>query len=272
MEQRATSYHSQGLVRAIRLLGALEEADRPLSLASLSTSLDLPKSTLVRLLAILEEHDYVFREGTPPTFGIGHAVFELSESYRRQVDADALASPYLRRVADDTGLTANVGVLQGRSVLHVCVEEPSRPLRFRSASGSLDHAYCTGLGKMLLSALDRDAATAHLPEEPFTGYTDHTLTSREALDAELEAVRGRGFSIDDEERDPGVTCIAVPIVAGSVNAAVSVAGPSAELAPARRAELLDVLRRSAAELAADTRFVSALRLSRSASTREDASR
>ncbi|MDZ8274867.1 IclR family transcriptional regulator [Microbacterium aquimaris] len=260
MERHATSYQSQGLVRALRILRTLGTTDRAMGLADLSLALELPKSTLVRLLAVLEEQEFVYRTGNPPKYTVGHAVLEISETYRRQADTAEVAAPHLRELAAITGLTANIGVLEGRWVLHVCVEEPDRPLRFRSSAGSLDHTYCTGLGKLLLSRIPADRVDDHLPAEPLPSFTPHTLTTRADLETEFDRIRERGYSLDDQERDLGVICLAVPVPSDTdVNVAVSVSGPAGELSPERREQLLPVLQRVAEDLAANGRFLPSLR-------------
>jgi DNA-binding IclR family transcriptional regulator len=261
MEPHSTPYHSQGLVRALRLLRVLGTADRALRLAELAAALELPKSTLIRLLTVLEDEEFVYREGDPASYTVGHAVLEITESFRRQANVVDVAAPYLKRVAQETGLTANIGTLEGRWVLHICVEEPDRPLRFRSSNGSLDHTHCTGLGKMLLSALSGERLGDHLPsEEPFTSFTEHTITDRAALESELERVRDRGYSIDDQERDTGVVCMALAIPNRlDLNVALSVAGPAGELTEARRPATLRILRDTASALGTDSRFLAALR-------------
>lgn len=260
MEQRATSYQSQGLVRALRLLRHLGGLDDAATLSELSSALDIPKSTVLRLLAVLEDEGFVLRTGEPPRFRLGHAVLELADKSLRNADATELAAPVLRLLADRTGLTANLGVLAGHSVLHLRVEEPDRPLRFRSSSGSLDHTWCTGLGKMLLAGLAPELRAAHLPEEPYASFTPSTISTRSALDEELERIRERGHSIDDEERDRGVACVAmsVPNDVGA-HVAISVAGPSGELDAEGRRAALPRLQDAAAELGENPRFLSALR-------------
>lgn len=256
--KQATPYHSQGLVRALGILKAVGASTEPLSLAELSTDLDLPKSTLVRLLKILEEGGFLHRDAA--RYSIGHAVLELGEIYRRQANAAEVAAPYLRELAGETGLTANIGILEGRWVLHVVVQEPDRPLRFRSASGSLDHAYATGLGKMLMSALPVNCLGDHLPvEEPWQEFTANTITNVERMLAELEIIRDRGYSVDQQERDLGVECMAVPIPNGArLNVALSVAGPTGEFGEDERLRYLAALRDKAQQLGENARFIASL--------------
>ena len=268
MEPSSTSYHSQGLVRAIAILRELGSATSARTLSDLASSLELPKPTLVRLLKILEEHDFVHRDADG--YAIGHAILDLGENYRRQANTADVAAPYLRELATATGLTANLGVLEGRWVLHVVVEEPDRPLRFRSASGSLDHTYSTGLGKMLMSALPTEALAEHLPaESPWPRFTEHTITDLDAMVAELAVIRERGCSVDQQERDLGVICMAVPIPnLARLNVALSIAGPSGELGPAEREQHLPLLQRVAADLGNNARFITALRAAHGAHSLE----
>jgi IclR family acetate operon transcriptional repressor len=256
VEQAGPSYHSQGLSRALATLRVLSAADQPLTLAQLAQELELPKSTLVRLLSVMQEEGFIRRYGDPPTFAIGHVVHEIAQAYRPPSIAE-IAAPVMKRLADEIGFTANLGVLRDRSVLHLHVEEPQRALRF-AASGTLDDTYCTGLGKMLLSALPPDARAGHLPEvEPYQSWTPQTITTRRELDAELDRIAAAGFSIDDEERNRGVSCMAV-LLPVDENISISVSGPTGELTTRDQKQKLPMLRDGAAEIAAAPGFTTAL--------------
>jgi len=258
MEQRATSYHSQGLNRALAILRLLGKASTPLTLAAIASELDLPKSTVVRLLHVMEDEGFVRKFGEHPAYSIGHTIHEIAEGYRPPSMAE-ITAPVLSRLADEVGFTANLGVLEGPSVLHLHVAEPQRALRF-ATGGTLDFAYCTGLGKLLMSVLAEDAIDAHLPEtEPYPSWTPHTITTRAGIVAELERISEAGYSIDDEERNRGVTCMAVLLPTDDApTLALSVSAPSAELEASAQEALLPVLRAAAAELVALPGFETAL--------------
>lgn len=258
MEQRAKSYHSQGLNRALAILRLLGKASAPLTLAAVASQLDLPKSTAVRLLLVMEEEGFVRRTGERPAYSIGHSVYEIAEGYRPPSMAEVTA-PVLSRLADEVGFTANLGVLEGPSVLHLHVVEPQRALRF-ATGGTLDFAYCTGLGKLLMSVLPETEIDAHLPEEqPYKSWTPRTITTRDGIVAELGRIREAGYSLDDEERNRGVTCMAVLLpTADAPTLALSVSAPSGELGESAREGVLPVLRAAAAELVALPEFDAAL--------------
>ncbi|MGH3238730.1 MAG: IclR family transcriptional regulator [Spirillospora sp.] len=255
----AANYHANALARGLALLERLAGQGGTLTLNDFSTGTGLPKSTLVRLLGVLEEMGYVVRADERPAYRLGHKTLMLSTAYLTGLDLSQVAGEHLASVAEATGQTANLGVLDGREVLHVCVREPDRPIRFHTTPGTRDAAYCTGLGKMLLARLDPSDLAAHLPPEPFAARTEHTFTTAPALAAELKVTAERGHALDDNEGSVGLRCVAAPVeVDGACVAAVSVSGPSAEFDDDRRARYLDSLRSAAAGLAADADVVAAL--------------
>ncbi|MGQ7312589.1 IclR family transcriptional regulator [Microbacterium arabinogalactanolyticum] len=249
MELNSTSYHSQGLARGLAALRVLGTESQPMSLAALSRSLDLPKPTVVRLLAVMEREGFVTRVGQPPAYSLGPSLYALTESLG-PADLSQLTAPTMKALADELGFTTNLGVLQGRAVLHLAVEEPARALRI-AAGGFLDHTYCTGLGKMLLSVLDSHQVDEHVPlSEPYERFTDHTITDRASLDLELARILERGAAIDDQERNRGVRCMAILVPApDQPTMSLSVSGPAGELGAGDEARVLDVLTEAAAAIA-----------------------
>lgn len=245
MTSLTPSYHSRGLTRALTTLRVLGQTRAPMSLADLAKTMDLPKPTLLRLLSVMEEDGFVAKSGTLPLYSIGSSIFEIAGS-AEAVEFEDLVSNTLKSLADDLGFTANMGVLQGQSVLHLCVEEPARALRI-AVGGFLDHTYCTGLGKMLLSRVEADNLDQHLPpEETWQSFTPRTITSRARLDVELKRVRKHGFSEDDQERNRGVRCLAVLVpTEAPFDIALSVSGPLGEMPETDVPRIVEGLRRTA---------------------------
>lgn len=258
----SANYHAHALTRGLALLELLADGPQPLTLTDFHARTGLPKSTLVRLLAVLTDAEYVVRVDERPAFRLGHKLLRLSTAYVSTLDLRVVAGPYLRELAVASGHTANLGLLDGSQVLHVCVEEPQRPIRFMAHTGSRDDAYCTALGKALMAALPPATVPAHLPAvEPFTRRTDTTITTVDEMHRELARTARRGYAYDDNEGSVGVRCLAVPIVVdGETVAAVSVSGASAELSPDRHEPFVDQLHATAANLAADVDVVAGLRI------------
>jgi IclR family acetate operon transcriptional repressor len=152
-----------------------------------------------------------------------------------------------------------LGVIDGDQVVHVCVVEPDRPLRFTTAVGARDHLYCTGLGKLLISELPESELASHLPPEPFPRFTGTTISTLDALRADGATTRAQGFAFDDGERSDGLRCVAVAVrIDGDCLAALSLSGPGGEFTSAAREEYAADLKRVADELARDPEFAAAM--------------
>jgi IclR family KDG regulon transcriptional repressor len=89
---------------------------------------------------------------------------------------------------------------------------PQRPIDMFSQAGKVGPSYCTGVGKALLAHLDPSAREAAIRQQSFYRHTANTLTTPEALRAELDEVRRTGIAFDREEHEPKIICIAAPIL------------------------------------------------------------
>ncbi|MBB5791276.1 IclR family transcriptional regulator [Jiangella mangrovi] len=263
-ETDAVHYHAQALSRGLNLLEILARGRSPQTIADFHEHTGMPKSTLVRLLSVLDREEYVVRVDERPAYRLGHKVQILSDAYVAQLDISQVAGRYLEELAGETGQTGNLGLLDGDQVLHVCVREPDRALRYASAAGHRAPAYVSGLGKVLLATLDAADVAPHTPAEPFPAYTDRTITTLAALQRELRTTMRRGYGFDDNESSTGLRCLAVPVaVRGEVLAAISVSGPSAEFGLEEQKRYLTVLGRIASGLAGDADVVAVLEYLRS---------
>jgi len=257
----SANYHAHALVRGLALLEQMATQSHPLTLNDFADGTALPKSTLVRLLSVLCELEYAVRVDDRPSYRLGHKVQRLATAYVSSLDLSVVADAYLTPVAESTGQTANLGVLDGRQVLHICVNEPNRPLRFTAAPGTRDHCYCTGLGKMLLAHVPVDLLPSCVPPEPFPAFTEQTITSLDELTRELRRTLRRGYAVDDNERSAGLRCVAVPVeIDGECLAAISVSGPSAEFTASQQNSFVASLQEVSAQLAVDPDFNAALRI------------
>jgi IclR family acetate operon transcriptional repressor len=257
----SANYHANALARGLALLEQMAMQSHPLTLNDLADNTALPKSTLVRLLSVLCELEYAVRVDDRPSYRLGHKVQRLATAYVSSLDLSVVADAYLAPLSARTGQTANLGVLDGNQVLHICVSEPDRPLRFTAAPGTRDYGYCTGLGKMLLAHVPTELLPACTPPEPFPSFTDQTITTISDLTVELRRTLRRGYALDDNERSPGLRCVAVGVeLDGECLAAVSVSGPSGEFTASKHESYVSELREVSAQLTADPDFNAALRI------------
>jgi IclR family KDG regulon transcriptional repressor len=135
-----------------------------------------------------------------------------------------IARPYLDDLSRATGETVHLAQLDGGQVLYVDKRNAAEPVEMYSQAGKVGPAYCTGVGKAMLAYLPEADLAPVLQRQAWHPFTPKTITCAEAMRAELAAIRARGHAFDDEEHEPGIICIAVPIRtrAGRVLGAVSV--------------------------------------------------
>src|SRR6185295_11709035 len=139
------------------------------------------------------------------------------------------ARPHLAALRETTRETTQIAILDHWQVVYL--ERMLSPMSvgyMRSRAGAILPAYCTGLGKTLLAFRPEPDVQAWAATQKFAALTPRTITSAKRLLKELAVIRGRGYGLDDEEREKGVRCIAAPICnhTGDVVAAISVAGPT----------------------------------------------
>ncbi len=245
-------YHERALLRGLQVLTAFTVERPEHDLGSLSAALDLSKATLVRLLDCLKFAGFVEVDPRSGTYRLGLRAFEVGSVYQQTATLDHIGRPVLSHLAEATGQSTNLAVLDRGQVVHVSVVPSPRPIRYEGYVGLREDAYCTGLGKVLLAALEADAVEAYLRQATFRSRTPNTITDSDALRRELAEVIRRGYALDDEEVSPGLRCVAAPIrtAAGTSVAALSASGPKAEFEGPNLQTLVEAVTSAAADLGA----------------------
>ncbi len=226
-ETQSSPYRVQAARKVLELLEALADGTRSKSLAELTAGTGLPRATTFRLVRTLEEMGYVHKSGNG--YSLGYKCFILCSAARDTVDLRTEALPHLEWLRDVTGETTQIAVLDEWQVVYLERVLSRQPVGYmKSRAGAILPAYCTGLGKAQLAFRPRELVEAWAPLQTFRRLTPHTITTAAGLMEELDSIRHRGYALDDEEREPGVRCIAAPVRDhdGEVVAAISVAAPS----------------------------------------------
>lgn len=121
--------------------------------------------------------------------------------------------------------------LDASQVLYVDKRNARKPVEMYSEAGKVGPAYCTGVGKAMLAHLDESSLQKAISQQSFHRFTDRTLVSQDALMADLGRIRARGYAVDNEEHEPGIICIACPILTagGRLLGAISVTGSTGRM-------------------------------------------
>ncbi len=214
------------VANAIRLTKAFSESEYEMGISALATRLGLAKSTVHRLASTLVEYDILEQNRETGKYRLGLALFELGTLVRRKMDAASESQAQIHALADSSGETVQLAILDHLSVLYIRIRESRQAVRMSSGLGSRAPAHCTSVGKALL-AYQPPEIVQQVIDNGLKRYTVNTITERAALLEELASIRSRGYAIDDEEIEVGLRCIAAPIrdPSGPVVAAISVAAP-----------------------------------------------
>lgn len=221
-------YRVQVLDRAFSILDSLAASEPELGVSELTAQLGLSKSTVHRLLMVLEGHRYVQQGAASTKYRLGSRLFELGIKAADKRDLTTLAQPLLERLVKLTGETAHLAILWRYEVLSLCAIESPRTLRTPSTVGRRTPAHCSSLGKAILAFAGGEEVDATIRARGLERYAENTICDATKLKAELAEVRKRGFAIDNEEFEKGLKCIGAPVrdESGKVAAAVSIAGPA----------------------------------------------
>jgi DNA-binding IclR family transcriptional regulator len=206
---------------AADLLLALARSHSPLSIATLTERTGCTKSLVYRVLVELEARDYVTKL-PGGSYWLGLAVVELGGAFSVSVPLMSSVRGVLRRLADATGETANLGMLHGDQVLYLMREDGARSIFAVSHVGKLLPANSVALGKALLAerseAEIRAIFAARLDGGAgLSGLTAKTITSFDELLRDLALVRERGYAEEHGEAVPGRCCAAVAAPFGQPN-------------------------------------------------------
>ncbi len=221
------TYSSRLLDRSILLLKVLATGPPEKRLSDFAEA-GLHKSTAFRLLEALRKHRFVAIDELTGRYRLGLGLFELGLAAVSRLDVGRCAPPFLEALVAESGETASLGILEGTEVVYILRSESAQALRLPQSAGRSAPAYCTGIGKAILAHLEPQRLETYLSEVTLHPRTPRTLTDADALRQELQRVRSRGWSLDDEEIFVGLRCVAAPIfdLDGRVVAGVSVAGPT----------------------------------------------
>jgi IclR family KDG regulon transcriptional repressor len=254
--ERSDSRLVKSVARAARLLITLADVGREVSLTELSEKLDLPPSTVYRLASTLIDYQLVEQNAITGKYKLGLTALHLAHAVLQQLDFRREAKPSMERLADLTGETVNLSVLDGDEVVYIEKAEGSCSLRMLSRIGHRAPVHCTGAGKVLLSEMALDEVRAILRRAGLPRLTSNTIVTFKEYLRELEFVRANGYALDKEECEEGASCVAAPIRnhTGKIVASISISGPTIRFEKERLPNLVSYVLDTAYDISAKLGF------------------
>ncbi len=241
---------TQSIERAVALLECVGASERSLGLSEIARAVGLTPSTTHRLLRALVVAGYVEQEPTTEQYRLGLGIAVLGQRALEHAGY-RVAKPVLDGLSARTGESVSLGIRRGNEVVVIEQAASASPLRFDHPAGAELALHASAMGKVMLANAARSIEREVALLATFDRFTDRTITSPDAVVAELTAVRDRGWATNVEERHLGVCGIAAPILArsGVAHAAIGVQGPSVRLTVDRLRELAPDVTAAADEIA-----------------------
>lgn len=230
----------QSIKRAVDILKLFEKQPY-YRITDIANELSLHKSTAFGIVSTLEHLGLLSQDQKTGQYCLGLEVYRLGMHVDLRI-GDA-CYPSLAKLASQTGETVNLVLPHGTQILYIEKIESPHSMRICTKIGQTLPMFCTAAGKAILSFLPPQKAEAILNETVFVPYTGNTMLSPMQLQEQFAAIREEGYAVDQEELEPGLVCVAIPLLNNVRHpiGAISVSGPVTRMQRAQCLHIRDML-------------------------------
>ena len=215
--------------KALEVLDQVASFGRPVRFSELLETSPYPKATLYRFVQTLTNQRMLSLDPDRGTYAPGVRLVRLAHAAWQTASLAPLARAEIDKLSAEVGETVHLAQLDHAQVIYVDKRNATNPVPMFSQAGKVGPAYCTGVGKAMMAYLPEDELTPVLEQQSYHKFTDTTHTSADSLRTELNDIRTNGYGFDREEHEPGIICVALPILTanGRVLGALSVTSTTA---------------------------------------------
>ncbi|BDS07022.1 IclR family transcriptional regulator [Oceaniferula spumae] len=203
------NYRIPSISNTCAIFQLLTSTRKAMSASEIAKELELPRTSVFRVLKTLEEEGMV--RGVGKNYVMGHRLINLGLQVVSQIPERQLCVPILRGLTDETGESSHFAILSGSNSLLIEVCDSPHALRVASRPGTLADMHCSASGKCMLAYASNEAREDLLNRIKFNKRTEFTHTSKESLLPELEEVRRLGYAVDNVEYHDHVRCLGAPV-------------------------------------------------------------
>lgn len=240
----------QTIDRTVQILNAVSTAPTGLTLTALCSRLDLPKTTVFRMLRALVEHDFLRKDDVTKVYRLGPAILTLGANSLSHWDLRSIARPYLEQLAQATRETVCLNVLYKDKVICLDTIESDRSTSFVIRVGREMEFHCSASGKAIAALLPEGWIRRTLGQRPLTRCTAQTITDLDELAQHFQVVRAQGYALCDGELEVGVRAIAAPVLQNDhqVVGSVAIVAPAERLDEGARQQLVPQMMETARQV------------------------
>ncbi len=235
--------------RIFDIIEQLAASNAPMGLSDISKATGMSKSTVHRLLSSMCARHYV-EKNSDNAYTIGYKLMETVSLHINSLELLTEAKPFLTNLMRDLHLTAHMGILDGCDVIYLETLDIYPNTRLYNQVGFRSPAYCSSMGKCLLSCLSGDELEDALYTCDFKRYTPNTITDIREFKRYLRVVRRQGWAMDNEEYQLGHSCVGAPVYdyRGTPVAAISASGSISQLTDSNLESVIEEVKQAAASL------------------------
>jgi IclR family KDG regulon transcriptional repressor len=249
MQQSLATHRS--LEKALEILLAFAPHNAELGTVELSERVGFHRSTVNRVLHVLERYGFVQQNPDTKKFILGPSIVDLGSAVRRSLNGNltGIARPFIDALRTRLGETVVLEVATPACTVMAYIAEAPGPIRLKETAGAR-HGYNAAAGAKSILAHSPEEFQNRILAQKLMRFTPRTITEPGALQKHLKEVRRQGFAFDDEERNSEIRAFGCPVFnhEGSPVASVVVAGPIHRITWKRHSEIVPPLKETAARI------------------------
>jgi len=222
-----STYSVPPVERAIALLRYIGEGNRARNLSTVARDLTINRTTLIRLIHTLLEHRMIEDVGEGAGYRLGAGLVSLGAQAIQGRDIVQVCQPILRSLCKETGMSAHLGILDGRDVIYLSREAPNSHLVSNVRTGSRLMAHASSIGRAILAEVSEDQLGQMFAQEPLQQATTKTPTTVQAIIQQARADKAAGYAWSQGNFESGIGSCAAPIFdhTGQPAGGINVSGP-----------------------------------------------
>jgi len=239
------------LKRAFDVLDLLTNYNGVFRFSDIQERLKIPKASLSRILYELLNRDYIQKDSETGRYKLGAKLVLLGSSFLDGLDIRDEARSIVKRLARETGETAELAILNRGKLFYIDKCESSQSIRLVAEIGSqYATLHASAVGKVFLAYMDKDEFNSFLKKVGLVKITKRTIVDVDTLIKECEEIKRKGFAYDNQECRIGVSRIASPIFnhSNKVIAVVGIAGPAFRITPEKKEELGQIVKKAGMDI------------------------
>lgn len=220
---------NQSVEKVLQIIECLAQAGEPMRLNDLSKSVDMPDSTVLRIVNTLVQKGYAYQEEHTHRYALTLRFSSIGQQVSNTLQIRDIVKPYLKQLSSLSGESACLAIEEEMEVIYIDVEDGvDGMLKIMQRIGKRAPLHATGVGKLFLTQYSPEKLQRLIQKKGLAALTEHTLTTLDGLQKAIQTIKEQGYAMDDEECELGARCVAAPLYNydNKVIAAISITGPS----------------------------------------------